>query len=432
MTVTTSRPQGRRSRSDTSGRDDPGRETYGRVFAAFLGFLLLTGGVSQFAPQLDILVRLASLAMLVVACSELTRIGGWRPALPWVGLSILLVATVGFQLIPLPAALVEGLPGRSQFLADLRALGIAPATRVASVAPVETQNALFGCLPWIAAALGTAALPRHARRLALQVVICVACLSVLMAAFQYTASRTITTMGAGSSGRLFDLGQFSNVNHWGVFLAMTLPLVLCGWQSGAGGNGQQSIVLAAIASIFMIVGVLVSGSAMAMILMVLVIGLCVIVMYSAALPRILVVGLIAALAILLVVCGVVALTLDLELFDGANGAARLLIWKSTAALIPEFWPLGSGGDTLTRVYNSAETLQTLDQSFTNRAHNEYLGIVLEHGLPGILLMVLVAGMLGWAIIQPDRPGRPRPHRVSAGCFEPVPQAPEVLPVLVSG
>lgn len=84
------------------------------------------------------------------------------------------------------------------------------------------------------------------------------------------------------------------------------------------------------------------------------------------------------------------------------GSGRLYIWRNVVELVPEHPLLGGGPDTLGLRTDAAferfdETLGLLIHSAVDTAHNEYLNILINQGMLGLLayLAVLVASAVRW-------------------------------------
>jgi len=83
------------------------------------------------------------------------------------------------------------------------------------------------------------------------------------------------------------------------------------------------------------------------------------------------------------------------------GSGRLLIWQRTLELIPERPLLGGGPDTLGErldlVFTSHDPSEPLRQTRVDNAHNDYLNIAANLGLPALLVYVtaLFATARGW-------------------------------------
>lgn len=66
-------------------------------------------------------------------------------------------------------------------------------------------------------------------------------------------------------------------------------------------------------------------------------------------------------------------------FD-ASGDTRFDLWQDTLTAIGNFWPVGSGLGSFSRAILPSERFAVIDETFPNRAHNDYLEFLLEAGL----------------------------------------------------
>ena len=89
-------------------------------------------------------------------------------------------------------------------------------------------------------------------------------------------------------------------------------------------------------------------------------------------------------------------------WDDSFGSGRLFIWRNVVDLLPERLLLGGGPDTLGLRLDAAferydETLGVLIRSTIDNAHNEYLNILVNHGLPALLLYLaaLCSSAVAW-------------------------------------
>lgn len=64
-----------------------------------------------------------------------------------------------------------------------------------------------------------------------------------------------------------------------------------------------------------------------------------------------------------------------------SGARRFLVWKEAVTLTPKYWLFGSGLDTFGEAYHGVFPVR--DEYF-NKAHNEYIQILITQGLPALL------------------------------------------------
>ncbi len=94
-------------------------------------------------------------------------------------------------------------------------------------------------------------------------------------------------------------------------------------------------------------------------------------------------------------------------FSGATQEERVAIAEGTMVALRHFWPLGSGYGSFVPVYFSFEDLDTLGSAYVVAAHNDYLQLVLEGGLPALLTIAALMVFLGVQI------WRIRPLRIAA-------------------
>jgi len=79
--------------------------------------------------------------------------------------------------------------------------------------------------------------------------------------------------------------------------------------------------------------------------------------------------------------------------------SRQYIWRTTAAAIAETFPVGTGLGSFQQVYRLQENPDRVDATYVNHAHNDYLELALELGLPGILLMLAFFAWWGRRLAQ---------------------------------
>jgi O-antigen ligase len=71
------------------------------------------------------------------------------------------------------------------------------------------------------------------------------------------------------------------------------------------------------------------------------------------------------------------------------------VWDAALA----FWPFGSGLGTFVEAFAMHEPLTSLSPHYLNHAHNDYLEMMLEAGLPGLALVFIVLVRVGMAAAQ---------------------------------
>ncbi len=102
---------------------------------------------------------------------------------------------------------------------------------------------------------------------------------------------------------------------------------------------------------------------------------------------------------LLVAAGVGAIALSLNPnnvleLNPDNPIDRTSIWENTAQGVLANLPFGSGYGTFDIAYPAFESERDIVTNFANHAHNEYLELALEGGVPAILLQIAYLALLG--------------------------------------
>lgn len=93
-------------------------------------------------------------------------------------------------------------------------------------------------------------------------------------------------------------------------------------------------------------------------------------------------------------------------FAKGGDDARSYIWEDAAYSADRFWPVGSGMGTFDDVFQLDESLENLTMRKAGRAHNDYLEVAIEAGLPGLALIggwLILVVWLSWRVRgQPNR------------------------------
>ncbi|WP_395396245.1 O-antigen ligase family protein (plasmid) [Novosphingobium sp. BL-8A] len=291
------------------------------------------------------------------------------------------------QLVPLPASLWRALPGRELASAIADQIGTGSGVHPLTLDPSATRRALAALLPagsMLMLVLHMDQLQRSS--LALTAIGC-AFASLMLGLFQLvTAGHWGTLYQEGHLG--YATGLFANRNHQASFLLIAAALA-CGL--AAKRHAATIPLLLIIASL--LAGALATRSRAALLLF----PLALLPLLQGRLrlqSRVILPAILASTAslwVLLQTNQVVQITVD-RLWNGNMG--RLLFWKDSWSAISLYWPAGSGFGTFASVFRVSEPLEHLGQHYVNHAHNELLEIMLEGGLPALVLFV--AGFCWWA------------------------------------
>lgn len=367
----------------------------GVAVAAFvlLAFSFVFGGASREHALRLTLVELASLPLLVLGLSRLITTGQWRNHRFALGLAALIAAVPLIQLVPLPPAIWTGLAGRSEMVLALELAGLQPGLAPVSLSPDLTWQAFLALLPPIAAFVGMLSLSQATATRIIAVYLIAAVLSVLLGAAQLASGGqqlyVWATTAAGSVN-----GLFANRNHLATLLVVMLPFAVA---MGAASLRRRhddrrlplwfgavfiGIVVIGLAAIRSRAGVILLGPSIVLSLLAGWIAA------GRGRPGPALIGLAGAFVVAIGAVSAVALPPVLERFDSqAAPEGRFENWPIVARASDAYLPLGSGIGSFDAVFRSVEPLETLDPTFFNHAHNDYLELWLEAGWPAAALLI---------------------------------------------
>ncbi len=363
---------------------------------------LCLGGGGSTHRLAELLIEMT--AILVTALTFAWPLPARTPRLwqvPLVLLSLWAVLVLA-QLVPLQPSLWRALPGRELASAIADQIGTGSAAHPLTFDPSATRRALAALLPAGSMLLVVLHMDQFQRStLALTAIGC-AFASLILGLFQLvTAGHVGTLYQEGHLG--YATGLFANRNHQASFLLIAAALA-CGFV--AKRHAAAIPVLLVIATL--LAGALATRSRAALLLFPL--ALLPLVQGRLRLQsRIVLPAILASIAgscVLLQTNQVAQITVD-RLWNGNMG--RLLFWKDSYAAILRYWPAGTGFGTFATVFRVSEPLEHVGQHYVNHAHNELLEIMLEGGLPALVL--LAAGFCWWAAKAPVfwRASAPSPH-----------------------
>lgn len=346
------------------------------LLGSVLFLSLLIGGGTASGLYTETLIEIAALISAAAILSRPSQQAIPRAVL-W--LLALVVAVFCFQVVPLPATLLEGVrPG--VLLADPWLDG-GSRLRFVSVGVGRTVECM---LYFVAAAVFFLAVLRLRAEQVYGLLpfffmgmIC----NSLAAAIQYSLSDTVAIEGLLPF--TINAGLFANQNHFSALLFVSIPFVVYY------GLFRGHLLSGALGLVTLLLLLLAAGSR-AGILIGLVITAISIVFLSAR-------SRIGGYGILAVFIGLSIYTIgawakiDAKVVDPAFGRAEFA--RTTIEGIEQNWTTGVGFGAFQKVYQIHEKGSMIFKSYVNHAHNDYLELALEGGLPVILLMVAYAVLL---------------------------------------
>ena len=382
---------------------------------AYLLLCLLLGGSGQgiWANMVLQLLGLVLIAWATIAAPE-GDVPLEQKQLFW--LVLFGFTVIAMQLVPLPHAVWEHVPGRTAVAEGYRILGVRPPWLPLSLAPYDTLSSLLALVPGLAMLCAIVNLGCRAKPLVLALVGATLA-GILLGALQVSSADpessrwylfAVSNFGAAT-------GFFANANHMADLLVITLPFLaaLLARSEGDGMQRRSAIIVAvAAAGLVVLVGLALNGSLAG---------------YGLAIPALVASAtiafrkvrrsshwvILAALLLSVAALGWLATTpvssgATLRSSAAVSAQSRAQILKTTLKAAGNFMPFGSGVGSFERAYALHESRTRLDPTtYVNHAHNDYAEIVLETGVPGIFALALFVIWWGrtawteWRARDPD-------------------------------
>lgn len=369
------------------------------LLLVLIGTLWVAGGASR--PDVMGQVVTRSVAWLVLIVAFLC--GAGRMAAREGPIQLLLFATVLLvilQLIPLPPAIWERLPGRSPFIDGTSANAI---WRPWSIVPWTTVNAASSLIVPVSTLILVSGLNDIEEKWLPNIILGVIFISTLVGLMQFSGvvkGNMLINDGIGSIS-----GNFANRNHFALFLAMGCLITPVWALSGKGRRYWKFPAALALVTLFALT-ILATGSRAGILTgpLALIAGL-LLSQYSIGqglrrMPRWVSPALIAAIISMVAIMILISFSVDralsinraIEIDSGQDMRSQGL--PTVLAMISIYFPAGTGFGSFDPMFRMHEQFELLKQTYFNHAHNDFLEIVLGGGLPALLLLLAA---LGWYV-----------------------------------
>lgn len=386
----------------------PMRNEPGVSLAALIVLACLFGGGGVAYGLPNLVVQIAALVVLGMHGPAVWRFVRKAPR----GLVILALLTLALpllQLIPLPPAAWQAIPGRELLRDSLGTLGQLP-WHPLTVSTARTLVAFLGLIAPFAVLMLVLQSDSRALHRAKQIFIAMGIAGVVLGTMQVLAGGESARLYVEAANQGVLAGLFANRNSTAIFFVCCL-LLLC--SSHAGRILSMKGLVAFGTAALLVVGVILTQSRTGLVLL--------------ALPGALFLlrlivnqrgrqddaqgfgrtgrGLVAAsLAVVLVALGIGAGmgTLPQTRFDtvmdrfNKTTEERPAIWEDARFSAQRYWPVGAGMGTFDEVFQIDESLENITSRRAGRAHNDYLELAIEAGAAGFLLIALWAGWILWS------------------------------------
>lgn len=403
----------------------------GVLLVGFLLVLLLAGGASRGDMPGQIVVRTAAWFALAMAA----LLSDYRPSLVRPSaIAALLIASVTLalvQLVPLSPDISQMLPGRAALDAAASFSGETVVWRPWSLVPGATINAASALIVPVTMWVLLKGLSESEHRWLPTMVLGLIALSMFAGLLQFSGLVFNNVFVNDTPGEV--AGTFANRNHFAVFLAIGCVLAPV-WGLTFDSKTAWPVVMGWGLVLLFLLAILASGSraGLGLGVVALLLGL---VMSARALKKaltgypkwafpVLITGILAVIVILVMLSFLAdrAVSIDrmFALDQGQDMRGRGL--PVVLAMIARYFPAGTGFGGFSQMFRQHEPLDLLKPTVFNHAHNDFLEIALDAGLPGLLL--LAAAIIWWGK-ESSRVWRQGPSRRQA-----IPQLGSALLLLI--
>ena len=378
------------------------------LLSLMLTLLWLAGGASVAMVMGQVVIRTASITVLIAA-----TLLGLRPDLQdakpvWVILGAA-IGLVLFQLLPLPPALWQTLPGRATFAEAARAAGQPQPWRSWAIVPGGAINAAASLIVPLTVLLLVNCF-RHDELTSLPDLLLAVIVGAMLVGLLQFSGADMTNPLVNAERGMID-GLFANRNHFALFLAIgcvVAPVWAYNQDNVKRSSNRLRVkwrvpVAFALVILFVLV-ILASGSRAGILLGLLGTGIGLLIVHHHigddlkhydrwVFPAVIagIIGMVA-LAVLASVIAGRAVSIDRVVTFALTQDLRARNLPVVLKMVWDYFPAGSGFggfDPLFRVY---EPLQFLQPEYFNHAHNDFVEVVLDGGLAALLLLI---GALAW-------------------------------------
>lgn len=333
--------------------------------------------------------------MPVVICSALCL--GWSllhplPQSPATSAFNVLLAGVALlflvQLTLLPPAIWLGLPGRDMARLIWQEAGVAAEWHPLSLDPQATASAGLMIILPLAMYRMTALMPRGQVPLLLLAFVLLGAISALVGMVQIT---TLTLYPYQTAHTGYSTGFFANRNHHADLIQCAM-LAGAAYSCTATRTGKSRLAANAGIGLGALL-TLTTGSRAGIALLLASVPVAVLL----ANPQRRFISIAATVCLLAIgLAGAALYSASIgdfvSRFASLPEQDRTVIWRDAMAAAKVYFPVGSGFGTFASAYAAVEDLAFVGNAYIADAHNEYLQLALEGGLPALLL---VAGFVAW-------------------------------------
>lgn len=371
--------------------------------------VLIASGLIIFAPLFRsgktslalMTIELLGIALLLIIFWGNLAKGRLEKPIRWflVGGSLCALA----YLIPLPHAVWEQLPGRTFYAEHLHWLDTSSSIwnyQALSLIPIRTIAGLLALLAPLALFLTAISLPARKVTWLILVLLLTAFSQALLSMGQYFIQDQDLFFRVWSGG--VPLGTYINQNHFVAFMEMVEPLAIGLMMMAILSQNLATTLKIILATLFGLISLaltftpLLTTSRMGAALLILSILLSFWAMTTPEIRKKVAAPIFALRFVLLILAIVIQLNVLQQIVtltyvdrlapQAALGDLRWVLYSTTFEAIQNFLPFGTGPGTTPQVYQLYQP--TTINLFVNHAHNDFIELMLDMGIFGLLIICL--------------------------------------------
>ncbi len=376
---------------------------------AWLAFMILAGGTSL--PSTFVVIIQTSTSLLVLAWALWLLREGFPTTIAALGclLAFGALCLVMVQTIPLPFEVWQAFPGRQLVGRSFAFFSTDKPYFPVSLSAASTWSAAAALLPGIAGYTAALTFKKPEFQKIAMVFVGCAILGVIVSVLQRLQGPQSFWYFYGNLGNNNTTGTFANRNFFGTQLFSTIPFIAALAMTARENFRLRGIFIAGFAVVYiamLVVGLGTTGSRSAIVFAIVSVFTTLFYVYRANAgpgnPSRMMKSVLAVTALLVILSqvGMVAI-LRLAKTDQVS-EYRDAIYVTSLETAKSFFPVGSGFGTFSRVYQMFETPDNILDRFVNHAHNDWLEIVVEGGLPALILLFLFVAVFVSAIVMASR------------------------------
>lgn len=382
------------------------------VLVLLLAVLWFAGGASRADVAGQIVVRSASWTSLIILLLFAPK-PSFHDVKPVTVLLAAIVAAVLLQLIPLPPAIWQSLPGREPLLSIGTMVDVRSVWYPQSLVPGATWNVASSLIVPVVVLIAAAGTTLRERNILQTILLGLVVLSVLFGLFQFSGSGIVNPLVNATPGEVS--GNFANRNHFALFVAIGCLLVPA-WTFGSGRPRWRGPVAIGLLLLFALT-ILASGSRSGMLVGILALAGALLLAAPklrrelAHMPRwgrltaLAGAGMAFAIPFLVSVMTGRAVSVDRMLAGEGGEDMRLRALPTVLQMVRAYFPTGSGFGGFEPLFRRYEPFNLLKLTYFNHAHNDFLEVLIDGGVVALTLLVAAIVSLG---IAGHRAWRARP------------------------